>query len=497
MDNQNEDKYSRYDSPSFGQEEQTFQQPGPLDKINEFVPVIKQNAKKIGIIIIAGIILYLALDFFVLSNKQFTINLTDTEGNPIQANTLNIYSGDNPKPLFSASNQTSYQFSMKPGNYRIEAKATNYKTLNNNIEATADNPTIAMEMEKNLNLEITALNFPSELYQSQQTEAIISITNKGTETQEAELAFEGDLKTMGKNIYSEPETITIGPGNTEQATIKISVPSTMTIKDKTNGDKKKGIIRIKYLSESKEEEFTLYPLPEFDISPKNITATITADGENHFIKDITIKNKNNFAATNISFAVDAEEQIKNYFFFQPEATIESLGAKGTNLSTGTVKLWANVPIGTEQGNISPNITIDAGGIKLPPITMVISITPVKLDFVASASRETINIPKEGNAYKELIGETIRLQNKGVVTIQNIDLSADVACRDNWISFPQGSHIDSVAKGTTEEVALRVTAPASAEANKAVTCQITVLFENPVNPAEKKQQVVNLFLVPKD
>ncbi len=498
MVGEQDDRFSQYNSPRMGGEEIVFEQPGPMDKINEFTPVIKQNAKKIIIAIVTAIVLYLVLDFFVLSNKTFAVNITDTEETAIPINTFNIYGGDNPNPVFSGKNQADYSVSMKPGSYKFEAKATDYKTFNKTLDATADKPAIPIKLEKNTNLEINSLDFPAELYARQETEATISITNNGDKTAEnVQLVFEGDLKTFGKSIFSEPETITIASNQTVTATIKISVPTSITIKDKKLGDKKSATVRIKYLNEKNEQAFSLYPAPEFEITPKSISATIIADGENKFVKDITIKNKNSFPVKNIAFAIDAEESIKNWFSFQPEATIESLDVKGTTQSARTIKLWANVPIGTESENISPNITITAAGTTLPPITMVIAVKPVKLDFIATASRETVNIPKEGTAYKELIGETIRLQNKGIVGIQNVDLTTDVACRDSWITFPQGSHMDTIKKATTEEIAMRITAPATAEPNKSITCQITVLYENPLDPTERKQQVVSIFLVPQD
>ncbi len=497
MVGEEDDRFSQYNSPRMGGQEIVYEQPGPMDKINEFTPAIKQNAKKIIIAIAAVIAIYLVLDFFVLSNKAFTVNVSDTEETAIPINTFNIYSGDNPNPVFSGKNSASYSVSMKPGSYRFEAKATDYKTFNKTLDAAADKPAIPIKLEKNMGLEINSLNFPTELYAGQETEGSISITNKGDNTAEAQLVFEGDLKDLGKSIFSEPETITISSNQVVTATIKISVPTSITIKDKKLGDKKSATVRIKYLNEKSEQAFSLYPSPEFEITPKSISATIIADGENKFVKDITIKNKNSFPVKNIAFAIDAEDSMKNWFSFQPEATIDSLDVKGTTQSARTIKLWANIPIGTESENISPNITITAAGTTLPPITMVIAVKPVKLDFIATASKETVNIPKEGTAYKELIGETIRLQNKGIVDIQNVDLTVDVACRDSWITFPQGSHVDTVTKATTEEVAMRITAPSSAEPNKPVTCQITVRYENPIDPTEREQQVVSLFLVPKD
>jgi len=487
---ESDDRFARYDSPNAG--DMVYEQPGPLDKLNEFTPAIKQNAKKIVIGIAAIVVIYLLLDFLVLSQKPFTITVTDTEGNPILTNTISIYSGDSAKSFFSSSAQASYSVSMKPGSYRVEASGgSSYKPFNKTIEANAGTP-IEIKIEKDMDLEIGTFDFPSELYSGQDATASVSVTNNSEKTENIELVFEGDLKEFKSAISSEPKTITLLGNNTTTATIRLSVPENIAVKNTKDGDNKKAIVRVKYTNaKSEAKEYKLYAKPVFELSPKKITKTINADSQKTNLTTISVKNKTSFPIKNISLSID-DDTIKNWFSFEPYSTIPSLEPK----ETAQITVWAVVPIGTNPETVTPNIIASTSGAQ-EIVTTGLTIKAAKLDFIATPSKDTINIPKDsaGTGYRELIGEYIKLQNKGVVDIENIDVEADVACRDSWITFPQGKHVDKVSKGTTKEVSLRITAPPTATENLALSCQLTVDYDDPLS-GEKRQQVINLFLVPK-
>ncbi len=485
--------FNKFDSPSYSSDDALLEQSAITDKIKPIAGALKKNAKAIIAIIIIIALAYFLYDFFIGSYRTIDFSLKNTEGESLSASSFKIFDAAGNK-LFETSGSKSFSAKLKPGEYKIEAKAgPDYATINENL-TVSEAASQAFEFEKNINVSINGLkeNFPKALVAGQTAEFQVTIVNNGTEAQQIEFVASKELEKINLKISN----VQVGAKNSETATVTVSVPDSIKITNQELGDAITGNIRIKYTNtkESIPSDARLFPKPTLNSSPSSLS--ISGNAGETIIKDFLITNDSPFTIYDInlhleitSISKNSEEEILSKIQFTEGTQIDSIGGKKTRENKIENKIRFDIPITAKKEQITAVIVAESPMLPSPKrwdaLLEIKSEAQFGIEAIPSSKTNSIKFIEEDGKYEKK-SSSIKIQNTGNMDLSNIRVRAknDSECDASWLKF-KSSEINYLAKGASETLPIEISAPLYAQNNTTMNCKIRYWYDNPI---ENGQQI---------
>ena len=390
----------------------------PQQKIQYF---FEDHGKKIVLLVVLLIIGFFVYDFFAGSYRTVRFLVTDTEGNPVDAD-ISLHKTGQADAVYNGPVSTQ---SLKTGNYSIEASATGYRNFVGEALIEEENQTVSIELEKALATRLAQIEFPPELYAGQEKIATITLQNSGTRSETIEFGFKGDFEKIldeGATILATPESIAIAGGQTVAVPVTISVPGSFSLKNSREGDSFKGKIFVKFTLHSKDVSFKILPEPELSLSPSKITKTVDAGTTSFSLGKISVKNSGKTSLQNIELSIQTDPGLApgtSAWFTFDTAQIAKLGAGETK----EIQLYISPPLSPTTTVISgqSHVVVQAEGFS-QTIPLQITVNGIQTNVSAVLSQRTeLDIPKNGEAYETITGKNVRITNNGDIAISQLDI----------------------------------------------------------------------------
>ncbi|MEI7962078.1 MAG: carboxypeptidase-like regulatory domain-containing protein, partial [archaeon] len=206
--NSNEQNFSPGAGDYYGPENRSQ---GGFSGAGEGIAGIMKLIPIIIIVIILAVGGIIAFSYFS-SQKDIVINLVDSDNNPVDGK-ITLKDTDQ-KVIATEPKTTSSSFNAKlfPGNYRITASGTGYKTTLSSITITNETTSLDLNMTKDLKAAISVDFVATEIYEGQSISGKLSITNSGPEFKTTDIVSTSSSPLDIKLIYTGDETIT-NPGS--------------------------------------------------------------------------------------------------------------------------------------------------------------------------------------------------------------------------------------------------------------------------------------------
>ncbi len=483
--------HDKYDSPDGGEEE--LYEETPMDKAKEIggnaAEIIRQNRKPIAAAIVAIIALFFIYDFFIGSVMHVSFDVTDTEGNSINASIkINSLSGN--EVARAVSGET---ISLKKGDYTIDVAASDFRPILKQGVSVSDDNGISVNMQADLGLELAG-TFPESFFTGEEKSVMLTITSNESDAVETQLVLDGDAKSAMSIQYDTPLYVSKGQN---QITAKITANT--NVDKKQLGENKEGEIRIRGLDTANATVKGKYALKEFnakDVAAKFGSSDTKADfgnlspGENKE-QPITVENKGNSELT--SFRIEAEitdpdflsaEEIQNWFMYTPSNEIPSIAPKTTERASVTLKIPTNItfPQGKESAKIDGVIRVKTSYYK-KEFNINLNIEKPKTGVSTSGLKSSYTIGKSDGAYRAETG-FLAIRNSGETLLKNFDIRAQCfmsAQQVYWLMLnnQQGEYtFDSLEKGATKSVPFTIQVPNSTPENQRAQCDLRIGYSEP-------------------
>lgn len=453
------------------------------EKVKTATSFLKKNKKKIFLALALIVIGLLVYTLFFSGISEVTIQIKDTEGNPVNENSIELTNPKNQEIVFIASGRSNYNFSVKEGAYNLKVIASTFKIVNKKISIVGKKTIENISLEKDMDLKISNIEFPDPLFAGQEAEASIEIQNKGSGLAKTELVFENP---KALEIESMSEEISI-PGKSKRiARFKIRVPETIELKDKREGDTVQDKVRTKYLSEQVSFKYKILPFPNLRFNSSTSLSMRPGDTKN---QRITVGNNNRFQVEGIEMDVEIistqandPDEVKNWFTFTRGKDFGVIAPHKSQELT----LLVSVPLYAKKDFISGSIVYSAPFMS----------RPVKKDLTLKITEEietsinlsippivNISFDKKTNEFKKE-NRTITISNRGDIDLENIVLAVSnpLECSSEWFKFLRAERITYplLKKRQTEREAIEISAPQSARDNpEAVICKIRYFYIDPI------------------
>lgn len=486
--------YSSNDNYTMGGDPYGGQPPASSGPLGPILDLLRNNIKTLIILIIVGAAGFYAYDYFIGSQVNVTIQITDLQGEsvPNVSGYLETASGDRvDKSGFSGNEK---RITLRRGEYAIRAQAEGYQIVNGGnitVDTAADAPkTFKVTMAKQTSISFRASNtFPEKILEGQELTVPIAFDNSGkTETLEVEITT--SPKINGLSIEMAPASMVVSSAGAEAVLLVTAAPS-LTVDSKGQNV----VVTLTIKGTQKKESFTLNvrKRPSFQVTPTNLTLTTTA-GKPILGKTITITNND-----------------KVEYVFEPEMVIE---VTESNNSAESIPEWFSVvnvspSSGTLRTSSPDNKAIITFEVR-PPASAIadqisgviristdywntaipfgLSITAAKNLINVAISPSNFTIRREGSVFENK-NAILSLTNSTTFDIENIQITLDdpAGC-SSYIKFDEAGVVilpkDATSGQNKKDIQVTITAPASAKVDQVKACNILVTYDDPTNPGSK-------------
>ncbi|MDD5162956.1 MAG: hypothetical protein PHD95_01995 [Candidatus ainarchaeum sp.] len=481
------DGFDKFDAPSYSGDDVLLEQSSIMGRITPITGALKKNAKAIIAIIIIIVLAYFLYDFFIGSYRAIDFSLKNTEGESLSASSFKIFDLAGNK-LFETSGSRSFSAKLKPGEYKIEAKAgPDYSVISENL-SVSEASSETLEFEKNINASIKGLkeNFPKALVAGQTAEFQVTVVNNGSEAQQIEFVASKELDKISLQIPA----MQVGAKNSENATVTVSVPDSIKITNQELGDAIGGNIRIKYTNtkENIPADARLFPKPILKFSPSNLS--ISGNAGETVIKEFSITNDSPFTVYGLklsfeitSISKNSEEEILSKIQFTEGTEFDSIGGKKTSEKKIENKIRFDIPITAKKEQMTAVIIAESPMLPSPErwdaILEIESEAQFGIALTPASKTNSVNFLESSGKYEKK-SSSIRIQNTGKMDLSNIRVKTknDSECDASWLKF-KSSEIPFLAKGASETLPIEISAPLYAQNNTVMNCKIRYWYDNPI------------------
>jgi len=509
----------KFDEPRYSDEEIDLGKSGFGSGIGEMLGPVKAFLPYIMLIVLLAVVAFFAYDYFIGSVMNVTITIQDVEGSSLNKNSFKLFEGGNTQPLFSDRDSSSYTVQVKPGRYRYEINAAGYAIKRASLEIVAGDTTKTIELEKDLDVEIVGLEsaFPERIFAGQALDVQVTLRNRGSKSAVVQLVPENDLAEFTDEISG----ITVGSNTTTVATFSVNVPASTAIKDKSNGDSKTAVLRIKYTKEKASANFTVLPNPKGNIKLNEASFRVKAiEGQNKQSKPIKITNSNRFPIEDLELSIEITsstkhdpEKVKEWFQFtevanQPEPWKINIANVPAGKSVEK-ELQVVVPLTADRElGIKGNIVLNTEYFDQPKKeTLTLDITekashgiqltlsprqPYRINWDSSLS-------PAGYETKDI---SLNVKNTGQIDLRNVFVSIENSddCHDGWLKFLgdltslDNKTIELLAVGETEELRMQASAPTVQRGSETpMYCDLYYRYDNPIQFGEYVEKSEPAFI----
>lgn len=481
-----------YGGSPFGGGDYAPPAPGPADMAKD---IIQQHGKQIAVVLVLGIVGFFVYDYFIGSLVDVSIEARDTEGKIISSVQGRLFEGTSNSPIKTFAGSTT--LSLRPGEYRVEwdAGSTEYENPEDSlITVDAINKETGQEekavVEKNIPVTITNLSFPSALVVGQTAATgTLTLENKSTKAQTIELVYSGDFDPKILEIATQPATLTLNPSQTLPVTLSISVPSTTAVKNASNGDTKKGTVRVMYTTNSKGASYTLFKSFALDVNPKT-PQTFAVTANKLFTKTFTIRNPGKVDSPE-TVKVDVQikstqendfTQVAGWFSWNPSPPF-SAPKKSESIP---VVLNIMAPTTAVTDTITGELKIFTGfWTQTVPFTLNLTeaLVDLKITLDGSTGVKSYKLLKDSvTGQYDAKNALLKIENTGGLAIDSILM--DVGTCTEYIKqldteFFIGLELEAKgANGSSKTTTLQITAPLSALPGNTQNCLVQISYLDP-------------------
>ncbi len=463
--------------------------------------------------IIIGIIVLLIAGFLILSwlgsQKEITIALVDSDGNPV-AGTLKL-SDESGRliELTQKTKSTKFKATLFPGEYTAKVTSEGYNPVEGEtVSITSEDKTGTtkkIELIRNLNATITVALDATKIYENQEITGRINIFNSGNEFNLSDVIPVATTPLEVKILPSGRPSLSAGGSVNLDFTVKIktgsnlikTVPASITFKiegSKVTSQK----FDISAMPAINPTELTMTPLlnttvpltagkqVEYNLKFKNASKTIPLEnlkveiqpdtGSEDTLSWIEIVNSTTSASeTTIPLIDPTKDQSIKIFVTAP------LTAKKGDKFVGSVVLSSPSLKADKPYTIAFNVTTET------TVNLVFKITPKTFPITCTRSTGVCT------GMKTLVGGEAHFENLGSVAIENIELSLDLEAPEATASCQSyfklnTTEIKSIAPGKKDEP-VSIDIMNSVESPDTVVAEVCVLqweYNNPLDPATKER-----------
>ena len=494
--------YDKYDSPGDEQDSGQYNE-SQLGNAGEAIGGIVEQAKPYAPMIIGGIValavLFFAYDFFIGSYHPVQIELTDTEGKPIDG-TIKL---SNPQGQEIKTVKGGEAVNLKNGPYKADVSSAGKKTLRQYPLTISGTGPVAIEMEAAKQLELKG-EIPDSFVTGEQKDITLTITNRGNQDEDVKLLLEGDMKGAMKLEYGEP--LLIAPGeNVVNAKLKVD----REVESKLRGENKSGAIRIEGLSNKDARIGAEYSLTQFSTDKFRVTFAGSLDkaqygkvkaGES-VEKILKVSNDNVFDFRNAKAEVkisstqfSTPSDVEKWFRFSPENFISvPAGEEGQMTVVLTVPASMQFPQGKETESITGALYLRTSYYE-KKFDIMIDAAKIDAKILIDGINEKYTLQRRDNAYKKEVG-MLDIRNGGEVLLTDIEARIDCKPQDSaWLTFSGATDyaIDSLEKGQRKGIAYIIDLPSTTPAARIASCTITVVYKDPSGQRRSNEKQVILM-----
>lgn len=477
-----------YNEPRW--EEAETQRPAAIGgAAGDVVETLKAKWKLIVAALVVLGLAYFVYDFFIGGVKEVTVNVENLEGTGVASAGVRIFEKSNPRPIEAFSGTKVLK--LRRGEYTIDAVASGYKAASGESCNVTDNTTCTIQLEKaaKANLE---LELPAVMLIGGKSSGKVTVTNKGNEKEEFELAFEGGFKEK-KVSASYDGPIELLPEETKTIDVTLDVGETTKPKKDETFD---GIVRLKYTKIKKTAPFKLavfdtakVKLGTTRLDLRKVQAGQTID------KEIKITNENkDYALTNVTYSlenfnaeINDEAQVIKWFEFTPPTMIDEIQPGKENAQVLTVRL--NAPTNAYSDKITGRLVLKTEvWQKEVPITFELVAKEVEIELSGISDTYTLRKDSSTGTYEKKTDQIV-IRNKGNVEMEQvkIDIAPGQGCDSSWAALLGDKLYSSIPPGgKAEGTRIEVKAAPQVPAFQSQICTIVIIYSDPRNPVERKE-----------
>jgi len=453
-----------------------FQEPKPSP-----LEMIKPHAGKIVAVIAVIAVAYLAYWFFVGSYHNVNVSITGKDGIEVSAVSGEIMQDGK---IIGNIDSKSSRFRLKEGDYGLEVRADGMQTEGQSFTVGGKDSAVPIVMEKATDSLISGIQFSKgsgdEIFTGSNP-ATILVSNSGSE-ESVEIIMEAE---NGITLQTTVLANTIPAGTTNfPISADIKVNEQISIKAST-GDSKTLKFRIKGSSKKFEKTVTLKKRANVQLS--SIT-DISAKAGSRITKDITITNREKYELVGeVEFSIvpspkfNQTAEVNTWFKVLPAEGLQKL-----TIGPNKITIELDIPASAQSDDFSVEFSASAKNQSWASSTQVfdVEIEGAKTLLAAKLKSATAS-PKLGQAG---LGNQITLTNTTDFTLTNIEITVEPACYETFIKNMTPVKIDELSnqQGTNiQTVTFTSEVPALGDVtfNEEKPCNITISYDDPLNPTE--------------
>ena len=498
----------RFDSTSYGGQVE-FEDEGAVAQVTNAIAPVKKFIPHIVAAIVIIIIAFFVYDFFIGSMVNVTITVKDTEGKLLNDNSLKVFAEGSTESTFKDSGTATYSVTLRPGKYRYDIISPSYVSKKSSFDLSSDNPEVIITLEKDIDVEILNFEsgFPEKLFAGGTSSFTMDLKNHSDSTVSIDFVAEKDLEG-----FIQPNPVSIPANMTQTVTFQISVPSATEVKDEKNGDGKKAVIRVKYINEDAEAEFTLYPNPTEEITLSGVSLSAKArENQNKDDGTITIKNGNKFPIDDITISVEITSATKNrasdvleWFQFTEVANSSNpQEIEISNMPAGASEkkqLQVIIPLtAKKEPDIKGNIVLNAPWLSEPIKKTLTLDVKEEAEYGLELSlnpRSPIDIEWDDTLGKyEDKMVNLRVKNTGQLELHGLvfSIANSIICSADWLILIENS-IDVLRVGETKELKMNASSPIAMRGQESSKfCNIRYFYDNPVASGSTVEETMVSFV----
>ena len=418
----------KFDMPSFD----TSGLQGPSIDFKKFIPII------VVLVIIA--IIGIAVLTWLGMQHTVTINLTDTDGNPVEGRLiLKDTQGNTIKSMNPKVSSDTFSGTLMEGDYIATIpETTGYNKATSSIKVTSDKTSFTIKIARNLNATLSLALDYTKIYDGQIISGKLSIQNNGEPFNLSDVISASSENIDAKIINTSPETINQGPTILDfNAKLKNTAPltkiTTASVQFKVSG--------TSVLSEKTDlQAIPVVSDTEIEISPSGKISSLGLTAGARTTLTITITNKNrSFPIENLLLTINTDNSDYTQNLDWAEFT-QSVPNQPNSILIENIDPNDKEPVTL---NITPPITADVADAFLGYLSLTsYSIKREKrsdVEFkVSTAKKAALQLSGLDTTYtvrcykstsncetKPLPPNTIKFKNSGTVDIANVEFKVDL------------------------------------------------------------------------
>ncbi len=493
------DRFRRYELPRTlegAEAEYEIAGEGPIDRIKEILgpvvetakPIVRQNWKIIVAGIAALVVVYFLYSYFIGSVRSVEISVVDTEGLQIGNAGVRIYAKGSTTAVESFTG--SKKVSLRIGEYDADVVAAGYKTLRRNLygfEITPDTTEKEIVLEQNIDVELSVVDFPQQLFTGEVRKVVARVTNTGQQGAVVEVVAEGNLKSDA-TVSSQP--VTISPGSSADIELQIAVGA--GIGSRTG---RKGSLRVKG---TLEEQSFAYGIVEFNSADVRVSKTDidfgTVDGGERVERTFDITNNGGADMAGIEFSVESISaqsnsggEVKGWFSFNP-ARIGTLGRGTANKRTVSVIL--DVPLDAKTDRIDGLIVLSTTYWERE-MNIDLDVKAVAATMTIEGLGATYSLTKDSSGNYRSETDPITIRSTGDIGLNDVRVSTD--CDSQWIAISNAS-LGNIEVGGRATTVLTIKAPRTFADNSSHVCNLRLTYQDPRSPLTAPNEEMRTIII---